>query len=246
MTFSEAIKEYTDTWGLVHPDQSHSSQNGLTYLAYSLALKSYLGELMRGKNRALFNVAIKTCSKRPGLVCRVPGPEWGYQNSIDDAIGVICGSWLTLSTTGLDVLYFGMNHFLNVGPFKFKYFYNTDCPDSQLDSSGKKNWAAWFGLFPIFRVLVSWGSGFERTPFERFVFAFDCLWSACFAKQSDDTPLMMLFLKLQAFGAYRLKALCTRILNMRKITYKKAFGIYFGEAHPLAKYFPIKNPWGEK
>lgn len=243
MTFSEAIKEYTDTWGLVHPDQSHSSQNGLTYLAYSVALKAYLGEFNQADQKD-YEMAIKACSKRPGLVCRVPGPEWGYQNSIDDLIGIICGSRITLSATAIDVYYWGITHFLKLGPFRLAYYYNTDNPESQLESSGKKNWPAYFGRFPLFRFFLNWSFSLPRTRLERFVFAFDCLWTACFLKQTKDTPLMMLFLKLQAFGAYRLRALCTRILNMRKITYKKAFGIYFGEVHPLAKYFPIKNPWG--
>lgn len=247
MTFSEEIKRYTDEWGLVHPTTVHDSQNGVTYLGYSLALKALTGE-MRYEDTVAHVLAIKAVSRRPGLVCRVPEARgWGYQNQIDDFIGAICGAKITGTTwsTGASIYAYGFENDLKVGPLRLKYFYNTDCPGTQLNSSGKKNWPAWLGRFPIFRVLVSWGVGFHRTWPERFIFAFDCLWSACFSKQIYDTPIMMLFLKLQAFGSPRLRKICTRILNLRKITYKKAFELYFGQSHPLTRYFPEKNPWGD-
>lgn len=245
MTFSEAIKEYTDEFGLVHPDKSHSSQNGLTYLAYILALKVYLEEL-DGRSKGQLDRAVYACSKRPGLICRVPGPAWGYQEGPDDYISVLCASRLAASDIGTKMFLYGITHLLEVGPFRFEYFYNTDNPETQFESSGKKNWPAYFGRFPLFRVLLKWACDRPRTRLDRLIFATDCLWTACLAKQSDDTPLMMLFLKLQAFGSYRMKTLCTRILNMRKITYKKAFELYFKESHPLAQYFLYQNPWGEK
>ncbi len=243
MTFSEEILKFADQYGLIHPDQSHSSQNGVLYTAYALALKAYLGELTHGDQES-YEKVIKAVSKRPGLLCRVPGPAWGYQEGPDDYIGAICGSQITDNGPGIGarIYAYGFENKLEVGPLRFRYFYNTDCPGTQLNSSGKKNWPAWLGRVLIFRVLVSWGVGFWRRPWERFIFASDCIWTAAFAKQYQTDPLMMLFMKLQAFGSPRLKSVCATLLAMRKVTFKKAFAQYFGPNHPLVTYMP-EEPW---
>lgn len=143
----------------------------------------------------------------------------------------------------IGIFIYGFDNKLEVGPLRFRYFFNTDRPGEQLNSSGRKNWPAWLGRFPIFRVLVSWGVGFNRTKLERLVFALDCLYVAHFAKQTDDTPLMMLFLKLQSFGSPRLRKLVAHILKLRNISFKKSFELYFGTNHPLFLFCP-QNLWG--
>lgn len=240
MSFSEAIKPYADKNGLVHPTTTHSSQNGVLYTAYSLALKAYLGELTQTDYEE-FQGAINAVAKRHGLICRVPGPEWGYQEGPDDYIGAICGAQITSNGWCVTsrIYAYGFDNKLEVGPFRFRFFYNTDAPGGQLNSSGEKNWPAWLGRFPIFRVLVSWGVGFYRTRLERLIFVTDCLWVAYFAKQTDTDPLMMCLMKLQAFGSDKLKTRVAKILKYRKISFKKAFALYFGESHPLATFCPI-------
>lgn len=245
MTFSEAIKPFVDKYGLTHPDVSHSSQNGVLYSAYVLALKRHLKDWDDQRDWDGYGHTIHFVSKLNGLICRVPKEKgWGYQEGPDDFIGAICGLEITKNRKPIKRMYeYGQVNKLTVGPLRFKYFYNTDCPGDQWNSSGQKNWPAYFGRFLIFRILLKWGAKGERTWLERFIFAADCLWTAEFAKQTDDTPLMMLFLKLQALGSDRLRTRCAKILKKRKIEIKKAFELYFGPKHPLAVFCP-RNPWG--
>lgn len=240
MNFSEAITPYTDETGLVHPDISHSSQNGLTYLGYTLALKSVLGELNHFDSQN-FKVAVSKCSLRPGLIARLPGLT--YQQSFDDYQGVICGATLTKSYNVIaDVLEFGRNNHLKLGPFKFKYFYNTDRPYTQVDRSGIRNWSAWFGRFPMFRLLVKLLENPRSILYNHIGFNMTSVIKALTANHHDDHAWMFLFVTVEAFGTKGLKAQLTIIMRDRGMTFKKAFAQYFGTKHPITDFIP-DEPW---
>lgn len=234
MSYREEMKPYIDEFGLVHPWTDRKGLNGLLYHGYHVGMLNALG-LLEKSDRDVFERTFYVCRGHTGILEREPGCR--NQEGPDDHVGVTCASQiLGMNYAPELILTAGRRMFLELGPIKLPYFYNTEVPGTQINREGKINWAACFLRFPTLIMLMKWGSGYKRSLFSRTVFVLETLYTASFGDITHQDPFMMMWLKLEAFGSEWLKKLVKRILVKRKLTIKMAFESYFGVNHPIAKY----------
>lgn len=234
MSLAKQISHYKDRWGLVHPTHAKNSQNGLLYTAYYIGHLKRRGELTYERMHEFYGTLIN-CQVYLGMPQR--SPECVLQESIDDYWGVACATFMCGHyVSAFYILRYGWMSRLILGPIKLPYFYNTERPGTQLNAKGKKNWDAWLGRFPTVVIMLKWATSMPRNPFQRLIFALDCLKTACFTSSKHQDPWMMLDLALTAFGSPRLVSWVHKVMSYRKLTFKQFYHAYFGPTHPLTTY----------
>lgn len=237
MSYKLEMAEYIDADGLVHPNVIKSSNNGLTYLGYHIAFLKAL-HIHTQFDMFQWERAFYLCGGASGVLRRSPCN--GIQNSIDDYTGVVCAAKMQDHQTAAKFIWdAGLRSHLELGPIKLPFFFNTERPGEQVGYNGKVNYQAWFGRFPVLIAMLYLATG-KRSALAKLIVWLECLYTAAFARQDQTDPLMMLFMKLHAFGSVGLFEACGFLLKKRGVSVKQAFGEYFTKDHPFYKYYTSK------
>lgn len=166
MGIIESFKPYKDKFGLISPD-GNPSGNGLVYTAaYLQTLKDH-NEIPLGELMSAYDV-VMSCYERTGLLKR--NPEHRDQEGPDDYIAIGLLSVLVGGVGGViakSVLAYGRANIQHIGPIKFRYVYNNECPGTFMTRDMGTNWSAWMGRFPALICHLEFAAGEQPNLFNR-------------------------------------------------------------------------------
>lgn len=226
MTLREELADYTDAYGLVHPNKNPGpnnwSGNGLLFTAEALMLIYKDSPPSVEEQREIERIYNSCEAEAMGLYRRHPVAFLRDQEAIDDYIGIGAAAYITGTGMAVEVLEYGRAHHWLMN--------NVD---------GKWNWSAWLGRFPAMICHLEFAAGGRSSLWKRLWWALTVAfqpWSS-----ESDPILSWLMVTVCAKRSFVCSLATDHFYRRLKKRYpgkmRQVFEIYFNSTdHPIAKF----------
>lgn len=255
MLLDELSNGWVDGNGLVSPEPcdptnlNSASGNGVLYTAEAILTLDRRGELTPGA-LALWMHSLSRCFVDSGLLARAPlGKSFALDiEQIDDYHGILAVSARFDYRVAEEILDYGRNVRVKIGPLRLPFWYNSTNPSDPLRDirSGKIAWSACF--FPRFPQLVAamYWAAHKKAPWYLNFYAALVVVIACFAKRTNtDAPMLTWLLCYTNTHALLPSKLVSLAEKLWRWQYKRQWGEEasgicgrtMNRNHPLGRYF---------